>query len=100
VPGPHGFTVRVSVARLATPSASIASRLTFRDDAHTPLFVEAGCARDNTISDFRKEKYFGFDRQDPISLIPLAKSRFLGKRFAAPKASPHSPLRPNQLINA
>src|SRR5262249_8444761 len=37
VPGPHGFAVRVSVARLATPPTSIASRLTFRDDAHTPL---------------------------------------------------------------
>jgi hypothetical protein len=34
---PHDFAVRDSTARLAAPSASIASRSTFRDDRDTPL---------------------------------------------------------------
>jgi hypothetical protein len=34
--GPHDFAVRVGVARLATPSASIASRTNVRDDAYAP----------------------------------------------------------------
>jgi hypothetical protein len=38
-PEPHDFAVRDSTARLAAPSASIASRSTFRDDRDTPLLA-------------------------------------------------------------
>jgi hypothetical protein len=35
--GPHDFAVRVGIARLATPSASIASCTNVRDDRDAPL---------------------------------------------------------------
>jgi hypothetical protein len=76
-PEPHDFAVRDSTARLAAPSASIASRSTFRDDRDTPLLA----VRDGTalllFLPIEKAKYFlktGWTGQ--ISLRLLAKIAF------------------------
>ena len=76
-PEPHDFAVRDSTARLAAPTASIASRSTFRDDRDTPLLA----VRDGTalllLLPIEKAKNFlktGWTGQ--ISLRSLAKIAF------------------------
>jgi hypothetical protein len=57
-PEPHDFAVRDGTARLAAPSASIASRSTFRDDRDTP---SRRCGMVESVKLFppnREAKYF------------------------------------------
>jgi hypothetical protein len=70
-PGPYDFAVRSSAVRphdkiVRVAVAAIASRLTFRDDAHTPLKAEAGRAHHTPDSTFRKTELFLLRRLDRI----------------------------------
>src|SRR6266481_5844630 len=63
--GPHDFAVRVGIARLATPFASIASRLAFVT-TRSPLLSRRDSRRYRLIWAFRKSEYFcerGWTRQ-------------------------------------
>jgi len=62
--GPHGFAVRVSAARRATPPASTASHLNVRDDAYAP-HARRDVRIDNAVSTKSRSEIFfakGLDR--------------------------------------
>ncbi len=56
VPGPHDFAVRFA-SLVGEAPASIAPRITFRDDLEAPLCGNAGWANHTRISNYEKQKY-------------------------------------------
>jgi hypothetical protein len=57
VPGPHAFAVRIRIARLTVRPRPSHPRLTFRDDAHTPLLPRRDGADHQSDLGFRSTRF-------------------------------------------
>jgi len=81
VSGPHDFAVRISAARLATPSRPSHPAPNVRDDAYAPL-VSARRGKESPISEKTKAKYFyAKDWTTQITLKCFMKSCFWRTQF-------------------